>query len=109
MPEANEFLDVFGLIIGTKFDGYTLKEASSTHESIKRYQEYNYNITLVFTNMGSGTYDTLFYSLIDYISQQPIIYGLRNPYKCSIKPPTTLYYDNDGSIIFQLTGHSYRV
>lgn len=52
MPHAAEFLAGFGLTTGTQISGYRLDQASATHVSIKRYQEYQYDITLKFTNLG---------------------------------------------------------
>jgi hypothetical protein len=111
MPEAAEFLAGFGLIPGTQFDGYVLSSATSTHESIKRYQEYLYSITLIFKNSGSGTYNDLYLAVYRQISQEHIIYGIRNPYRCVIDVPQygNILEQQDGTITFHLTGHSYRV
>ena len=111
MPEAAEFLNGFGLVRGAQFGGYILDNAISTHESVKRYQEYRYNITLTFRRLGSGTYDDFFHTVMNKISQQPIIYGIRNPYHCIIDPPQNgdIIQDYQEHIIFKLIGHSYRV
>jgi len=111
MPDASEFLAGFGLIQGTQFDGYILASATSTHESIKRYQEYKYSITLTFKNLGNGTYNNLYLALYQNISQEHIIYGIRNPYRCIIDVPQSgnIFEEDDGTITFHLTGHSYRV
>ena len=110
MPGPEEFLEGFGLIKGKKIAGYTLTSATATHESIKRYQEYRYNITLTFRNNGSGTYENLYLSLHPYLVLEHTIYGIRNPYRCIIDEPQDGDVDihSDGSIIFHLTGHSYR-
>jgi hypothetical protein len=110
MPVASEFLAGFGLIQGSQFDGYILTSATSTHESIKRYQEYRYSIKLVFKNIRFGTYDKLYTELYKTISQKPIIYGVRNPYRCIIDDPQygNITEDHDGTITFHLIGHSYR-
>ena len=108
MPAAAEFLAGFGLVYGLKIDDYILTTATSTHESIKRYQEYAYSITLIFS--GRGNYDNLFRGVENIISQQHIIYGIKNPYLCVIDPPQhgDIIEDVDGRIIFHLTGHGYR-
>ena len=111
MPDATEFLAGFGFTTGAQFDGYILRHASATHETIKRYREYYYAITLEFMNTGSGTYDNLYQAVHAKISQQPIIYGIRNPYRCIIDSPQygDIMQTPDGVITWQLTGHSYRV
>lgn len=110
MPDAADFLAGFGLIKGARIDGYVLESAHSTHITISRYQEYRYDITLVFQNLGHGTYDELYNTLIPFISGERIIYGIRNPYRCVINPPQygDISQDSEGHMTFQLTGHSYR-
>lgn len=111
MPEAAEFLSGFGFTSGAQFDGYRLSSATSTHETIKRYQEYRYNIKLVFINLGNGTYETLYPLIADKIFQEHIIYGIRNPYRCIIDPPKMgdIVEDDNKTITFNLMGHSYRM
>lgn len=60
MPDATQFLNWFGLIQCSQFGGYSLDSATSTHESVKRYHEYKYDITLIFKNRGYGNYNYLF-------------------------------------------------
>lgn len=110
MPEAAEFLSGFHLVQGANFANYTLITASSTHQSIKRYQEYLYKITLVFTNNGNGTYENLFNAVMAQTTQEHIIYGVRNPYRCIIDIPKygDILETTDAKIVFNLTGHSYR-
>ena len=110
MPEPAEFLAGFGLSHGIQLAGYQLVHSTATHESIRRYQEYAYKITLVFKNLGSGVYENLYAAVMPIISQEHIIYGIRNPYRCIIDQPQ--YGDiteaPDGTVTFHLTGHSYR-
>ena len=106
MPHAQEFLSGFGLIAGKTFDGYILNNASATHETVKQYREYRYNITLTFKNSGNGTYKNLYNALKQVISKEHIIYGVRNPYKCIIDIPT--FQDNGETLTWKLIGHSYR-
>jgi hypothetical protein len=120
MPDAAQFLSGFGLIQGTIFGiesnrnerntkGFILSSATSTHETVRRYQEYKYSITLTFTNLGSGNYENLFHDVMTIISKQPIIYGIRNPYHCIIDTPEYGDIVGDNKIItFHLIGHSYR-
>jgi hypothetical protein len=109
MPESAEFLHGFGLDQGMSANGYILKVSHATHKAIKRYQEYYYEITLVFSNLGQGNYNNLYYTVDNLISQEHIIYGVRNPYRCIIDPPKQgdIVQDNN-DIIFNLVGHSYR-
>jgi hypothetical protein len=111
MPGPQEFLNGFGFINGSKFDGYTLVHSQSTHQSISRYQEYGYEITLEFHNDGYGTYDNLFQSVHAKIIQEHIIYGVRNPYRCIIDDIKygDIMRDPDNIVIFKLHGHSYRI
>jgi len=110
MPNAANFLKGFGFIKGRQFDGYILDHASTTHESITRYQEYAYHVTLRFTNAGNGTYADLLRVVKEHISQGHIIYGIRNPYQCVIDPPhqSDIIENRDGSITYKLIGHCYR-
>ena len=110
MPTPAKFLSSFGFIKGSQFDGYILEEAIATHDTIKRYQEYEYDIQLVFYNNGNGTWDSLFKVLLKNILSEHIVKGARNPYKCIIDYPS--YGDvhgNNNDITIYLKGHSYRV
>lgn len=114
MPEAAEFLKGFNFIQGKMFAEFTLISTYSTHETIKRYQEYKYNITLTFK--GTGNYDNLYQAVMNEVNQQHIIYGVRNPYLCKVDPPKegdiivndNCITDRECSYIFNLLGHSYR-
>lgn len=108
MPNSHDFLSAFGLINGAQFDGYILAHAASTHESVKQYQEYRYNITLVFRNTGTGTAEKLSAAVNSAISQQHIVYGIRNPYRCVIDHPRNISIAT-GTITYDLVGHAYRV
>lgn len=110
MPHAAEFLSGFGLTQGRQVDGYTLVSAHSTHETVTRYREYRYNITLQFKNNGNGNSQQLSSTLSGIISQEHIIYGVRNPYRCTIDPPAhgDIIEEGDKSITVHLLGHSYR-
>lgn len=119
MPEASEFLAGFNLIQGRIFGTYILEHVTSTHESVKRYHEYLYRITIVFRSMvpsaisggNDASYQGLYEAVIAEISQEHVIYGIKNPYRCIIDLPQQgdIIEETDGSIIFKLTGHSYRI
>lgn len=111
MPVAADFLNGFGFIVGRTIDGFTLTHAESTHESVKRYQEYRYDMTLIFTrNTKQATHADLLKALLPIIQEQHIIYGIRNPYRCTIDTPDiTAITDTDTEhIMIKLLGHSYR-
>ena len=110
MPYAAEFLAGFGLIKGKTLAGYVLVDATSTHDTVRRYQEYSYNITLTFQNQGYGSYENLFFALEPYLLAEHTIYGVRNPYRCVIDQVRDGDVDlfNDGTVVFHLKGHAYR-
>lgn len=110
MPVPEKFLRAFGFVSGAHFDGYTLEHVSSTHNTIKRYQEYSYDITLIFDNNRDGNLDELFRIVLDHISYEHIVKGARNPYRCVIDQPhhSDIKQDKNGTVTMYLTGHSYR-
>ena len=109
MPEAAKFLKGFNLISGQTFDGYLLQTAESSHEVVKRYQEYAYDIYLTFTKKSpTAKYNDLYNSVLSEISQTHEIKGIRNMYLCTIDVPEDIQSNIDGSITFHLKGHSYR-
>lgn len=112
MPNASDFLIAFDLIQGKLFGHYILHSASSTHEPVKRYQEYLYGITLVFNKVSaSPSYEEFSSALINKINQEHIVYGVKNPYRCIIDTPKDgdIIEDENGNITIKLIGHSYRV
>lgn len=108
MPTAKEFLKGFGFKEGEEFGGYTLEEATCTHEAIKRYQEYKYDIDLVFQNNGHGKRSELISVVNDHISKERIIYGVRNPYKCTISKPGRVSREIHSKITFKFVGFAHR-
>jgi hypothetical protein len=110
MPAAAAFLSGFGLNQGSNFAGFTLISATSTHETITRYHDYSYRITLVFR--GHGTYENLFWAVMDKIrDHREILSDYGNPYDCWVDYPQQgdIQQNADGSYIFHLLGHSHRV
>ncbi len=109
MPTPEKFLLSYGFITGSQFDDYILNEATAIHISIKRYQEYKYEIKLSFSNIGNGTWENLFKVLKKIISEEHIVKGARNPYICNIDYPSYGdVYGNDDNIKISLIGHAYR-
>lgn len=123
MPEVSEFLSGFNLIKNKKFSNYILKYVTSTHESIKRYEEYQYHIKLIFkpiigssgimkniTNVNVD-YENLYNEVIREISKEHIIYGTRDPYRCTIQQPIygDIEEDENHEITFNLIGHAVKI
>lgn len=111
MPHAPEFLRGFNLVRGTTFDGFTLIDVMATHNTVKQYSEYSYDITLTFRANSSGaSYNNLYYSLLQTIRQTHIIYGVRNPYSCTIDIPQdgSVHQIEQNTYLFNLKGHAYR-
>lgn len=111
MPDAADFLFQFNLVQGNIFGNYILSSVTSTHESIKRYQAYQFHITLVFKPNNGAKYDDLYDTLLGEISQEHVVYGTRDPYTCNIDPPAygNIEEDTDGTIIFHLVGHATKL
>jgi hypothetical protein len=111
MPDAAEFLKGFGFIEGKQISGYKILLARSSHQSIKRYQEYYYDITIKFKDMGNGNYNNLYSTMLNITSQEHIIYGIKNPYRCIIDnlDQDSIVQEMNDIIVFHLIGHSYRV
>ena len=109
MPSPEKFLSSFGFTNGSQFDGYILDMATSTHITIKRYQEYEYHIELLFSNINNGTWESLFNVLQKNISAEHVIKGARNPYLCIIDYPVHGdAHEENNNIRIYLTGHAYR-
>jgi hypothetical protein len=109
MPVAAAFLSEFGFITNKDYGGFTLTHVTSSHVAIKQYHEYRYDIVLQF--IGSASYDHLGTILIPLITAEHVIYGVRNPYRCTIDFPREgdIMYDGTETYTVKLTGHSYRV
>lgn len=110
MPDAQHFLESFGLTENTIISDFIISSVASTHDVIKRYKEYSYDIKITFKNVGYGEYRHLYYAIVERISMEHIVYGAKNPYKCVIEE---LKYgdiiEDKGTYIFKLKGHSYRM
>lgn len=112
MPDQVTFLNAFNLVQGHQFDGFVLSSVSSTHEQVVRWQEYQYQITLIFNKLPNvvGNYETLYYDLMSEITQEHIVKATRNYYKCNIDMPVhgNIIQNSNESFTFNLVGHSYR-
>lgn len=110
MPDPENFLLGFNLHVGLKVHGYICTYTHASHEVIKRYQEYKYNMTLKFRNTGQGDYHALYHFILDLSKEEKIIYGIKNPYRCIIDPveDRNIEGKEEGELTFYLVGHSYR-
>lgn len=108
MPNEKKFLEGFNLVKGKVFGDFELMDVKSTHQVIKRYEEYYYNIILVFK--GRGNIGSLLISLSHETRGNKIIYSeYGNPYLCTIDAPIQSDIILDGNrTIVKLHGHSYR-
>lgn len=113
MPDAASFLSGFNLIKGTNFGGFILNSVTSTHETVTRYREYLYHITLQFSGSGNASnYNDLYYAVMGEIMQERrILSAYGNPYQCVIDNPQDgdIIDTGNGTYTFHLLGHSYRV
>jgi hypothetical protein len=106
MPELQEFIDGFNLTPRTA-PGFTIISATGEHNAIVTYHEYEYHLIIT----ARGDYNNMYYYIANEISKSHVIYGIRNPYQCSIEPMKqgdVLDLGND-TYEFHLRGHSYRI
>lgn len=107
MPHIVELLNGFNFINGLKIDGYTLVSTSGQHHEIRRYQEYSYDIELNFS--GAGSHSNLINGINNMVKDNKIIYGVRNPYNCSISPISEHnIIDTPNGVKITMIGHSHR-
>lgn len=106
MPHANDFLYEWGFTPYLRISDYILIKSTATHQIIRQYHEYLYNITLIFS--GGTRYNDLYDSILSMTSGSKKIKGQRNWYSCTIDSPTDIYIDHDQNIIFHLVGHAYH-
>ncbi len=109
MPDAQHFLKGFGFVKGLVIDGFKLTNAQSTHNVIQRFQKYKYDITLEFVNTEHQPLQHLYQKIDTMISKEKIIYGVRNPYRCTIDSFNHALAHHDGTVVVHLTGHSVRI
>lgn len=109
MPVPSDFLYGFGFRQGMTVGGYTLHTATATHETISRYQIYQYNIMLVFVPNGTPDYDKLVATVKHLAAQKHTIKATRNYYDCTVDPPHNIVKGPGGTVTFHLVGHANRV
>ena len=108
MPVPSDFLHGFGFRQDLTVGGYTLTSANATHETVSRYQVYQYHITLVFTPSGKVDYDQLVKTVKHLAAQKHTIKATRNYYDCYIDPVSDIQKGANGSVTFHLVGHANR-
>lgn len=111
MPHAGAFITGFGLQKNSRIAGFTLVTAEATERTVTRYQEYSYHIVLIFRKSGSsGSFESLYHAVVSKVSGAKTIYGVKNPYRCTIDSPKhgDVTQHNNGDIYFELTGHAHR-
>lgn len=107
MPQVKEFLESFGLTENQKIAGFTITSVTSSHESIKRYYEYYYKIQLEFS--GAGDPKELLQFLMNLSAQEHVVYGIKNPYLCTIDKLTPENFQKErGGYQVRLYGHAVR-
>ena len=112
MPEYGAFLKGFGIHRGLTIDSWKLGNIKITHNVIKQYQEYNYDIILVFEHNRDGhqiNHSQFISKLKKYVQGNEIIktrYG--NPFECNFGQPKIIQH-NDNQIIVKSIGTAFRV
>ena len=107
MPKPEKFLKSFDLQEDHIYGNYLLTNITITHKTIKRYEEYEYEITLIFQAITkNASLDELYKILEDELSESKIIYGVKNPYLCDISLDSIK--EADKSIVVKLTGHAIK-
>ena len=112
MPYSNEFLKGFKVKRGMIIGGYKLKSIQIGHESIVRFKEYRYPMTLTFESVDDENPNTLLKEFKEYVSEDQIIYSqYRNPYDCSFGKPIIDWDQSDpdnGIIVITSEGIGIR-
>lgn len=109
MPDVADFLRAFSLVRGAYIGGFQIINVSSTHETIKRYHEYQFHITVDLQLVSS--HESLQSDLVRIVGPKKIVnsrYG--NPYECWIElNEPALQKLGQGQITLHLVGHAIRV
>ncbi len=111
MPDPHDFLKGFNVTKGLNIGEWVLSDVAIDHNTISRYKEYEYPITLTFTSTGSKAIpvNNLLIAVNNYVAGNRIIssrYG--NPYSC-VFGVLTLASSDERTAILRSTGHSYRI
>ena|SRR5579864_1278139 len=110
MPKPAEYLRGFDLAKGDELAGFMLRSISVKHITITRYQEYEYDITMVWRRTKrNAKSNALLRELDKKTSTSRVIYTrYGNPYQCDFGKDWD--YDDDGEeVTIRTTGHCHRV
>jgi hypothetical protein len=112
MPEYGPYLRGFGIKKGLKLAGYELISYSISHEEIKKYEKYTYDVILNF-EAKNNTYEPkqLLHDLRKQTEKSRIIYTrFGNPYRCWFGKPTIIEQNkNLNKIKILCLGHAKRI
>ena len=110
MPQPYKYLDGFGLEKGSYANGYYLSNISIDHVTIKRYNQYQYPITLTWEIYDeTSDHEKLSNTLITYLQGDRIIYSeYGNPYRCNFGELKIDKKDKN-KIIMSSTGTCQRI
>jgi hypothetical protein len=110
MPNVSAFLSAFSLKRGFQIRSYVLSDVSAEHHTITRNKEYEYPITITFTQTGSTPLNEFLFALTIQLQGSKIVsseYG--NPYQCWIDTTQSRVSQTPNEVIIQVMGHSVRV
>lgn len=109
MPSPDAFLHAFQLSEGKILGSYRLDKIAITEETVSRYYHYRYNIDLTLVRAKIGSMTSTYHKLLSLLQQEPIAYGVRNPYRCSIEPLDDANITEQGNELhIHLIGHAKR-
>lgn len=111
MPHFDKFIHGFGLTYGLTLGDYRLTSVEGSEQSVKRYREYKYPITLTFTKITSKPGNTLnlLTDLRAQISKSRVIYtSYGNPYQCTIENPHIESLSGN-KVVITMLGHAHRI
>jgi hypothetical protein len=121
MPDPKAFLKGFKVARGLVIGNWKITSVEIGHIMIKRYQEYEFPITIVATNSSkietkeNLTLNKFMYQFQKYVDQNKgVIVNSRygNPYKCvfgSLTESKDRPLDYPKSVILSATGNAIRV
>jgi hypothetical protein len=111
MPEANVFVQGFGFNTNQTYAGFKIDNIQATENVEVNYHKYSYDIVISFNKINtintSNNISMLKSEVERLIGQTHIIYGIRNPYTCTIDS-NYKFNENNQNYIFTFKGHATR-
>ena len=113
MPNVQEYQSGFGILDGTKIDGYTIRVISMVHQQVVRWNRYSYPSQIeLYTNTPSSLNQAnqalqLLSSLL--VRQKIIRTESGRPYLCTNAITATHISDDHQHINIMFTGEAVRV